>query len=84
MAGHGIPSAFITEIIKSTIHQMPEKIGKKNRDVEINYESKDEIGLLSAAFRNLRDKISGLIQDLNSTNQDLNVYSRTINRRYCT
>ncbi|GBF49978.1 hypothetical protein LPTSP4_14990 [Leptospira ryugenii] len=47
------------------------EIGNQNWSVQIQYESKDEIGRLASAFRILKEKISSLIQDINESNLNL-------------
>ncbi len=47
------------------------EIGNQNWSVQIDYESKDEIGRLASAFRILKEKISSLIQDINESNLNL-------------
>lgn len=56
------------------------EIGNQNWSVQIDYESKDEIGRLASAFRILKEKISSLIQDINESNLNLSKSNQDLSK----
>jgi methyl-accepting chemotaxis protein len=72
---------FISNIIKKPINKMviaAKRIADGDLDVDIQVESKDEIGILAGAFRRMTDNINEVMTNINSASEQVASGSRQV------
>lgn len=72
---------FLSRIISSPVNLMvrtAEKIADGDLDVEVDYESKDEIGLLAKSFRRMSEYLNEVMSNIRVSSEQVAVGSRQV------